>query len=83
MENKNFTTTLPAMTLDWLSAVSSELNVPRNNIINDALKMWKRAYNQKMIEESYRNAINDKEMKELVNMGVDEWEDNLKRWENS
>ncbi len=81
MKTRNFTTTLSAPVLIWLDEVAKKLNQPKNKIIELALKKWRKDFLRQQIKNSYKDASLDKEWQELGNMGIDDWSDNLKRWE--
>lgn len=70
---KNFTTTLPSPVLNWLDVISKETNLQKNDIIENALKLWKKKYTQSKIAESYKNAINDPEWINFGNSEMNDW----------
>lgn len=70
---KNFTTTLPSYILSWLDSMSKETNQNKNDIIETALRLWKKEYTQRKIAESYKDAMNDLEWVEFGNLGLKDW----------
>ena len=78
---KNFTTTLPSSTLSWLDDVAQEKKLPKNRILEDALRMYQAEYSRQRVAESYRNASDDAEMIELANAGLSDWDANIAQWE--
>ena len=72
-KTKNFTTTLSHSAINWLDIVSKEIKQQKNEIIEDALRLWRREYIQKKISESYKNAKNDSEWLKISNEDLGYW----------
>ena len=70
---KNFTTTLPLPVLSWLDNIAEETNQNKNDIIENALKLWKKKYIQMKIASSYENAMSDSEWVNFGNSGMKDW----------
>lgn len=81
MKTKNFTTTLSLDVINLLSQISKREHISRRQIIEEAISNWQKEKIKKAIKKSYLSSKNDPEMLELSNMGLNEWEDNVKKWE--
>ena len=81
MRTKNFTTTLSIPIIDWLNEFSEETNRTKKEDIEKALSILKKEHIKYKIKESYKKASKDYEWMELGNIGVNEWEANIREWE--
>jgi predicted transcriptional regulator len=72
-----FTSSLPEKTLDQLSAMAQQLNMPKNQIIYEALTKYFFEKEQQQYIDSFERLAGDEEMMKLAEMGLDDYLDQL------
>jgi predicted transcriptional regulator len=72
-----FTSSLPDKTLEQLSALAQRLHIPKNQIINEALTKYFFEIERQQFIDSFERVGQDDEMKELAEMGLDDYLDHL------
>lgn len=72
-----FTSSLPEKTLDQLSAMAQQLNMPKNQIIYEALTRYFFEKEQQQYIDSFKRMAGDEEMMKLAEMGLDDYLDQL------
>ncbi|HMT76873.1 MAG: ribbon-helix-helix domain-containing protein [Saprospiraceae bacterium] len=74
-----FTSSLPNKTLDQLSELSKKLGVPKNQLINEALTGYFHEIERRQFEASFEKVALDDEMKEMAEIGLEDYVDHLNR----
>ncbi len=77
---KTFTSTLPDDVLQQLNHTAGKLAIPKNKIIEKALRIYLDQLNRAVYVQSYRQAAGDLGIIELAEEGMAEY---LKQLENS
>ncbi len=77
----NFTSSLPEKTLNQLAITSKKLKVPKNQIIEMALNLYLEHLEKEMYIASFKKLSSDKEMKDLADEGMEEYADELNKWD--
>jgi len=72
-----FTSSLPEKTLDQLSAMAQQLNMPKNQIIYEALTKYFFEKEQQQYIDSFERLAGDEEMMKLAEMCLDDYFDQL------
>jgi hypothetical protein len=67
------TTTLKATTYDFLDKESKTRKIAKNKILEDALELYKKVKTSKMIKESYKWLVDDKENIELAEIWLEDF----------
>ncbi len=68
-----FTTTLPEDVLEKLKIQSSKLSVPRNKIIEKALRIYLDQLNRAEYVSSYKKAAKDTDIMSIAEEGMEEY----------
>ena len=69
----NFTSSLPAETLDQLDLYARKLRIPKNRVIEKALNAYFERLKKAEYELSFRKAANDEDMRSLAEEGLDDY----------
>lgn len=77
-----FTSSLPDDLLKELASLASELNIPKNRLIENALKAYLKKVKKAKYAASFKRMANDPDMIQMAEEGLQEWEQELKRIEN-
>lgn len=72
-----FTSSLPEKTLEELSTMAQQLNMPKNQIIYEALTKYFFEKEQQQYIDSFERLAGDEEMMKLAEMGLDDYMDQL------
>ncbi len=80
-KSKNFTTSFPTGFLNELEKVAKKMKLPKNDILVNAFVFWNKMKKQSMIANSYKKAGQDKEWCSLGNIGLDDWSNDILKWE--
>lgn len=68
-----FTSSLPEKTLEQLSAMAKQLNMPKNQIIYDALTKYFFEMERQQFIDSFERVAGDEEMTELADMDLGDY----------
>ena len=72
-----FTSSLPTQILEELNTLSQRLNVPKNQIILEALTKYFNELERKAFEASFERVAQDSEMSEIAETGLSDYIDQL------
>lgn len=72
-----YTSSLPESTLNQLTAISQQLDIPKNQIINEALTKYFFEIERQQYIASFERVAKDSEMAELGDMGLVDYVDHL------
>ena len=76
-----FTTALTADVLAWLKKFAKKHNQTQRSVLEEALKRYRFEMRRREFREGFKHAMNDPEMLELAEMGLDDWEEQIKQFE--
>jgi uncharacterized protein (DUF4213/DUF364 family) len=68
-----YTSSLPEKTMDQLSEIAQQLNIPKNQVIYNALTKYFFDLERQQFIDSFERVAGDEEMKELAEMGMDDY----------
>ena len=68
-----FTSSLPDDLLDKLSEMAKELKMPKNKLIEKALKRYFEQIEKAQFAKSFKRAANAPEMLALAEEGIEDW----------
>lgn len=68
-----FTSSLPDELLENLAKMAKELKMPKNKLIEKALKHYFEQIEKTQYANSFKRAANDPEMLELAEEGIEDW----------
>lgn len=68
-----FTSSLPEELLENLAKMAKELKMPKNKLIEKALKHYFEQIEKAQYANSFKRAANDPEMLELAEEGIEDW----------
>lgn len=74
---KTFTTSLPESTIKELNDLAKKLNVPKNQILNLALKKYLHNIEQELYIQSFKRVGEDSEMQQLADLGISDFTSEL------
>ena len=73
VSTKRFTSSLPITVLDELNRTAVALDIPMNQILEKALRLYLTELNRKDFEASFRRAANDVDQVKLAESGTDDF----------
>ncbi len=68
-----FTSSLPDSILEQLSKAAKELKLPKNKIIEKALKIYLEQLDKAAFVKSYKKMANDPDMVAMAEEGIEDW----------
>ncbi|MCB0647321.1 MAG: hypothetical protein KDC49_11695 [Saprospiraceae bacterium] len=71
------TTSLPESTIKELNDLAKKLNVPKNQILNLALKKYLHNIEQELYIQSFKRVGEDSEMQQLADLGISDFTSEL------
>lgn len=74
---KTFTTSLPESTIKELNDLAKKLNVPKNQILNLALKKYLHNIEQELYIQSFKRVGEVSEMQQLADLGISDFTSEL------
>jgi predicted DNA-binding protein len=74
-----FTSSLPDKTLEQLSSLSKELDIPKNQIIYEALTKYFFEIERRQYIDSFERVAQDEEMIQLAETGLGDYLDQLNK----
>ena len=76
-----YTSTLPEDILSQVNDYVEQYNIPKNQVIEEALRMFLMEQDKKTFAEGFKRLAKDPEMMQLAEMGMGEYLDQMKRYE--
>jgi len=73
MGSMTFTSSLPAELLELLEQYAGKFNVPKNRILEQALRSYFERLKKAEYVKSFRRAAGDKEMVSMAEEGIEEY----------
>ena len=77
----NFTSSLPEKTLKQLAIASKKMKLSKNKIIDIALNLYLEQLEKEIYIASFKKLYSDKEMKDLANEDMEEYDSELNKWD--
>ena len=77
-----YTSTLPDDLISLVSEYAEKYQLTKNKVIEEALRQYFFNQKRKEYEESFARIANDPEVVELAEMGIEDWADLVRKYEN-
>lgn len=78
-----YTSTLPAELLEKLKKIATEMNLPKNKIIEQALDLYLTEIDKAAFATSFKNAQKDQDLLKIAEEGIQDYYKQLEDWDET